>query len=658
MTSLALFCRAAPPPAVSLVLLGVLLAVACGGDTKVPVANNTNRGDPGDGDGAGGDGDSSSDGDAAVDDDGLTEVNYPIDFDPPDASVGTCDCGVHGECVLGDDNTLACECVKGYVASDPLGPCEEDLNCVELRGLECRSVWGGNTGAGNGILISSSYCSGRPFTEVLTEELIVEEKEGNNAFKVISPTESFARVIPRETKPHLYFAVDISSSIASTPENLPAIAEGIQGLLDRIEQFSDDFRVAVYLFDGSWYLYEYVPETTELDDVRVKLDKLHEQTGVDPSSSNVFGAISTVIDRIERSFRLKMLTSWMGALNTGTVVVISDGDDRARRVTQAAVEEKIDDTQVKVISIGLGDEAEFPILASLGRDGSFNADSPERLTEAFEAIADRLESFDQSLKFIGYCAGARAGTATVKVSLSGKPGAEVACTFNADNNQGGCGPDTLDPASDSGCFLPDGMPRQCGGLLACGLCPPGNCCSLGRCVAPSARTLGQPCATGRHCEYGLTCKEDMGDKTCQQETPVEDDMCEKDGVCISGVLACESLDLVEYWCEPARPVGWTCDRYEDCESLNCAPLPPATTGQRYCLPVARMFERCNNSAECEPGSYCKDNKCASQRLSGNSCGGDRECRSGFCLNGQCAYSSSCLFDFELDIGTEIHNLQP
>lgn len=645
MTCLAFSCGAPRPSLVVLTIVVLALtSAACGGDDLVPVIDHSRQG--GDVDGGGGDGDSASP-DAGGP--GLTTVNPP-DFFPPDGGGSPCDCGVFGECGVNAEGELACECVKGYVANDLLGPCVEDLSCVELKTLTCRAVWGGNVGAGNGILLSASYCSGAPF-DLSTDDLVLDEQTQGNTYQPL--TESHAQVIPRDTTAHLYFAIDISGSITDDPQNLIGVATAIQALLDRAASFTAKFNVSIFLFDGSQYLYEYVPETKDLDAVRLKLDKLHEQRGVDDVSSNVFGAFQSTINRIERSFELKALASRFGVLNTGAVIVISEFQDNANRVSQAAVQKAIDNTAVKVMTIGIGEEVIFPVMASLGRDGSFNADSPENLTAAFTDIGDRLESFEGSLAYIGYCAAARAGVATTRVSLASKPGAVATCTFDASQNLMGCNVNTLNPGTVEGCLLPDGTERKCGGLLACGMCEGGQCCSAGRCIDPILRTVDEVCATERHCEEALTCAGGV----CQQDTPVLTDACQAGGVCSPGILACEADDpklpsIAS--CVEARTVGQSCDRIEDCASLNC-PIPAGP--DRMCLPVARMFEGCRDNAICEPGSYCTGNICQPQKFSGNACANNAECRSGSCMNKFCAYSQECLFGFDLDIGEELHTLE-
>lgn len=636
------------------------MATGGDGDGDSTVGGGDGDGDLGEGDGDGdlGDsdlGDGDGDGDLGDGDGDPGDGDGDGDAPPP-----TCNCGAFGDCERAPGGGELCNCQTGYVPQTRYGPCVEDLDCVDLEAIECRASYGGNTGAGNGILLSATYCSGRPYA-LRSDDLVVEERSGDAAFDLIDPDESLARVVPAATTPRVYFTVDISASVTADAATLMAVAEGMKHVLTRLAQQGSQFRVAVYLFDGSWYPYEFIPESTDLATIAAQLDTLHLQRGTDPTSTTVFGAVRSTLQRLERSIRLEFLASAMGTLGTGTLVVISEGDDRANHVAQADVEALIDSSTVRVVTVGVGEAIDHATLRSLGRDGYHRADTPDSSAAAFTAVADGIETFENSLAFVGHCASARSGQATTRIGVAGSSGSKASCEFDASAYPGGCGSNSLTRESTVGCLLPSGMPRECGGLLACGTCPPGECCSAGSCVSPTVRTVGEACATERHCESAVQCTGSPDAMTCEPSSFSAGDACDPGNVCDAGVLACESDDSVNYSCVDALAVGYSCGRAEDCISLHCGPRPPATAGPGMCLPVARMFESCRPGAVCEHGTYCEtgieDDVCTPQRLAGRACSSDSMCRSGRCTAGSCDYSAQCLFDFNLDIGPELYVLQ-
>ena len=57
-----------------------------------------------------------------------------------------------------------CECSPGYINQGGATPCELDVNCIEVRPLECRTSI--DEGSAVGMIFSLEYCSGEPKTDL------------------------------------------------------------------------------------------------------------------------------------------------------------------------------------------------------------------------------------------------------------------------------------------------------------------------------------------------------------------------------------------------------------------------------------------------------------------------------------------------------------
>jgi hypothetical protein len=372
------------------------------------------------------------------------------------ASVPTCgnvDCGLNGDCSIDEETGQpTCVCDRGYVVdiSSADGRCVEDRNCVEMRTLQCRSEY--PRGA-VGMLVSASYCSGNPFTDFDDVELLLEE-EGAEGWEVRSDDlESFPTIRAEpQVVYHVYVVVDISLSIR-TQGLLTDVAGALDTFFADLEGLPSDVRISIQLFDGSDTLFEFVPETADINEVRSSLDALDQEEGLDGGSTNLYGSMIRALNRIDRTKWLKELQSNRGVLSVGTVIMITDGDDEAGRATFSDASDAINASPTSVITVGLGDAANYQRLTDLGRDGSFAAPTPERLEESFAEIASRVRSFEQSLFFFGFCSPKRSGSATARVSFT-----------------------NLDAA-----------------------CPSSECCVGGTCVGPTTGAAEDACGIEHQC---------------------------------------------------------------------------------------------------------------------------------------------------------------
>ena len=135
-------------------------------------------------------------------------------------------------------------------------------------------------------------------------------------------------------------------------------------------------------------------------------------------------------------------------LRFGTLVVFTDGTDRAARVSEEQMRDALGDTKHDVFAIGLGAEISDEQLARIGKDGTAMAVDKESVVEAFAAVAERIEKITQSYYLLSYCSPARAGEHEVRIEAKIVEGDKerrggLSTSFDAEGFDKGCDPNKL-----------------------------------------------------------------------------------------------------------------------------------------------------------------------------------------------------------------------
>jgi hypothetical protein len=231
--------------------------------------------------------------------------------------------------------------------------------------------------------------------------------------------------------------VDMSGSITDSGA-VDTLVDAAGGFADRIEQEKQQ-KVAVYAFAGEEHLHPIVPFTTA-GGAKAGVKALSGYKPSDPST-NLNGAIIEGLGVLD-----KALKSAPNPLRFGTLVVFTDGSDRARRVQWADVSKALDATPYEVFAIGLGAEMDDAHLGAIGKDGFAKADDKTKVAKAFDDIAARIEAQTKAYYLLSYCSPARAGkhelTVEARVKLPSGDTASGSLTdqFDAAGFTVGCDP--------------------------------------------------------------------------------------------------------------------------------------------------------------------------------------------------------------------------
>ncbi|MCB9718083.1 MAG: VWA domain-containing protein [Myxococcales bacterium] len=226
--------------------------------------------------------------------------------------------------------------------------------------------------------------------------------------------------------------LDMSGSITESGQ-ADLIVDAAQSFSDRVGQSQ---KVAVFAFDGGKDIRSVVGFTEAKGSIEGGLEGLRTYKARDPST-NLNGAIVDGLQVLR-----KALDKDKRPLKFGTLVVFSDGTDRAARVSKEDMQEELGKEEYadfEIFAIGVGAEMEESALGEIGRDGTELAEDDAAVQAAFERVAQRIE--DQSKRFylLSYCTPARDGEHTVRIEAQAEKNAkgkakkkgDVSWTFDA-----------------------------------------------------------------------------------------------------------------------------------------------------------------------------------------------------------------------------------
>ena len=116
---------------------------------------------------------------------------------------------------------------------------------------------------------------------------------------------------------------------------------------------------------------------------------------------------------------LKLLDKTMARgpapLKFGTLVIFTDGTDRASRVTRQELGDALDKATANVFVIGVGQEINESELRSIGRTYAFTSKDSSQIGPAFDLIGQRVEAYTKSFYLLSYCSPARAREHNLRV---------------------------------------------------------------------------------------------------------------------------------------------------------------------------------------------------------------------------------------------------
>ena len=232
---------------------------------------------------------------------------------------------------------------------------------------------------------------------------------------LVSPFESKQVIQNPDVAAVMYtlLLLDVSGSITESGQ-IEQLVDAAEMFIERVGQTQ---KVAVYAFDGEDKIHAIVPFTQTEQALKGGLEGLRHYKARDPST-NLHGAVVQGLERLKQD-----LSKDQRPLKFGTLVVFSDGADRAARVSRDDMRTAIADKSYdhfELFAIGIGEPAELEQaqLSDIGRDGTEQGADRAKVKEAFDRIAAKIESHSKRFYLLSYCTPARNGEHIVRIQIN------------------------------------------------------------------------------------------------------------------------------------------------------------------------------------------------------------------------------------------------
>jgi len=255
--------------------------------------------------------------------------------------------------------------------------------------------------------------------------------------KPVSVLESRQTILQEEVAAVHYtlLLVDMSGSVVGSGD-MPAVIDAASSFADRVGPYQ---KVALYTFDGSPHLNQVVPFG---GNVRGGVESLGRYHPKDPST-NLNGAVVEAVKALSRQ-----MDSAPQPLRFATLVVFTDGTDRAHRVSPDEVKRNLDAAAFDTFAIGVGAEVDSGELGQIGRSGIFASHNRADIARGFDEVAARIEAASKRFYLLSYCSPSRAGEHDVEIeAISEGRSGRLRHRFNAAGFGPNCDPNQK-PAFD------------------------------------------------------------------------------------------------------------------------------------------------------------------------------------------------------------------
>lgn len=314
-----------------------------------------------------------------------------------------------------------------------IGDCDDDIdeNGIELTLLNQESKPPANVT----IFYKADFSNGDAVPDLSTTDIkifedgeLISDFEAERAFIEDSAEFKFSSVL----------LLDLSGSILDAAA-LPTLKTAAEELIGEV--FRDDnnrsIEMAIYWFDGEQSIHLLENFSSDTTILIQSVRQITSDISSD-NSTNLNGAVVQAVSVIEQ--RLALQSSNV-SLSAGSILIFTDGKDRAGRVDEftalATVENASDN--ISSLTVGLGGEIDRDVLQQYGKDGFEFADNLQNLTNSFRKIAGKIRDEANSFYILEYCSPKRAGIFSLKIeALKNRKRGSLETSFSADGFTGGC----------------------------------------------------------------------------------------------------------------------------------------------------------------------------------------------------------------------------
>lgn len=245
---------------------------------------------------------------------------------------------------------------------------------------------------------------------------------------------------PEFLKMRVLLLLDLSGSILKHDKSLDSLIYASQAFVRfLLPKYAENLEVGIFWFDGGRQITQLADFSIDTTVLQYKLASLDTTLKVD-LSTNLYGAI------VEGVNTIKAKTGKAGeTVVYGSLVLFTDGTDRAARVTEQQALNAVDGAGplVDVYAIGVGGELDVLKLNRFGKQGFFYARDIGKLDSAFLSAAKKIEAELNSRYALEYCSPRRKGRHELKINAftsrnQKKLYSSLTLAYYADNFSGGC----------------------------------------------------------------------------------------------------------------------------------------------------------------------------------------------------------------------------
>ncbi len=278
---------------------------------------------------------------------------------------------------------------------------------------------------------------GKPVTKLQCGDLTLFEDD-----EPISPYESFYGIKdnPETARLSALLLLDLSGSIVKT--SLDTLKRAAAAFVDTLFRFNrlnySNVELGIYIFDGREKIVPVADFTTNTGNLLNAVGKIDSTLSLD-NSTNLNGAVIAGVQTVNA--RLKSNKA-LGLVPAGSLVIFTDGKDRAARVESAKALKTVLESGLNVYAIGLKGEIDEAVLGQIGKDGFFLVDFIHNLGDRFKEVASFIKDDANSRYKLEYCSPRRKGKHQLKIKVTNKGDytsfGSITVAFSADGFAGGC----------------------------------------------------------------------------------------------------------------------------------------------------------------------------------------------------------------------------
>ncbi|MCP4604353.1 MAG: VWA domain-containing protein [Proteobacteria bacterium] len=253
--------------------------------------------------------------------------------------------------------------------------------------------------------------------------------------KLISTFESQQTILNPEVSTVRYtlLLLDMSRSVTESGQ-VPLIQEAVSAFIAGV---GEQEKVAIYAFDGRAEIQPIAQFGTGTGQLSGRNGRLSSWKTEDPST-NLNGAIIEAVKVLDEARESSDVP-----LRFGTLVVFTDGTDRAHRATSRQAIDAAQKSDIGIYVIGIGGEVDQEEMEHLGRDGFVHVSNREAVVQAFEQVGAQIQKLGSRFYLLSYCSPSRAGEHQLQVeAVSGEDKGRISYEFNAEGFEPDCDPNT------------------------------------------------------------------------------------------------------------------------------------------------------------------------------------------------------------------------